>query len=158
MYNHAPAGYVCPICIALQGVEDDRTMISQTDIVYRDDLVTVFISSFFVGENHGHPLVVPSKHYENLYELPDAVATRIMLVSRLVARALKKSHECDGVTVRQNNEPASKQHAFHYHMHLFPRYDGDKFDDDKLVSRRTTAEERLPYALRLKKEIEKLKP
>lgn len=158
MHNHAPSNYTCPICIALKGIEDDRTMIRQADIVYRDDLVTVFIGSFFVGDNHGHPIIVPNKHFENLYELPDAEAKQIMLVSRLIARALKKSHKCNGVTIRQNNEPASSQHAFHYHMHLFPRYTNDKFDKEILVSVKSTPAERLPYASSLRKEIEKLRP
>jgi len=155
MYNHAIGDYVCPICIALQGIEDDRTMIRPSDIVFRDDLVTVFIGSFFVGNNPAQPIVVPNKHYENLYDLPDAEAQRIILVSRIVAQAMKKSYECDGVMIRQNNEPASSQHAFHYHMHLFPRFDGDELDSNMAVSRKSTPEERLPYANRLKQEIDK---
>ena len=156
MHNHAPANYVCPICIALQGIENDTTMIRQTDIVYRDDLVTAFIGSFFVGNNPGHPILVPNSHHENLYDLPDPEAHRLISVSRRIAQALKASHSCDGVTVRQNNEPASHQHAFHYHMHLFPRYTGDEFEKNIGVSRKTTPEERLAYADRLREAIKKL--
>jgi histidine triad (HIT) family protein len=156
MYNHAPENYICPICIAIEGIEDDRTMIRKSDIVYQDDLVTVFIGSFFVGNNPGHPILVPNAHFENLYDLPDAEAHRLISVSRLVAQALKKSHNCDGVTVRQNNEPVSSQHAFHYHMHVFPRYTDDKLDANISASRKSTPEERLPYANRLKEEIEKI--
>ena len=130
-------------------------MIRRSDIVFQDDLVTVFIGSFSVANKPGQPIIVPNKHYENLYELPDAEAKRIMLVSRTVARAIKKSYKCDGVMVRQNNEPASSQHAFHYHMHLFPRYTDDELDANMGVSRRTTPEERLPYATRLRDEIQK---
>jgi histidine triad (HIT) family protein len=154
MYNHATSDYICPICIALQGIEDDRTMIRPSDIVFRDNLVTVFIGSFFVGNNPAQPIIVPNKHYENLYDLPDAEAQRIISVSRIVAQAMKKSYECDGVMIRQNNEPASSQHAFHYHMHLFPRFDGDELDSNMAVSRKSTPEERLPYANRLRKEID----
>jgi histidine triad (HIT) family protein len=155
MYNHAPTDYICPICIAIQGIEDDRTMIRKSDIVFQDGLVTVFIGSFSVANRPSQPIIVPNKHYENLYELPDAEAQRIILVSRTVAEAVKKSYECDGVMVRQNNEPASSQHAFHYHMHLFPRYTGDGFDANIGINRRTTPEERLPYAGRLRDEIQK---
>ena len=131
-------------------------MIRKSDIVFRDDVVMVFISSFFVGNNPGHPIIVPLAHFENLYSLPDAEAQRIMTLSRTVAQALKKSHNCDGVMVRQNNEPASSQHAFHYHMHLFPRYTGDELDTTISISRRPTPEERLPYAERLRTEISKI--
>lgn len=157
MYNHAPGDYSCPICIGLQGIEDDRTMIRKSDIVFTDDLVTVFVGSFFVGNNPPQPIVVPKKHYENLYELPDVEAERVILVSRMVAMAMKKSYECDGVMVRQNNEPASHGTVFHYHMHLFPRFDGDELDSNMGVSRQSTAEARSPYANRLRQEIEKIK-
>lgn len=156
MYNHAPKDYICPICIGIEGNEDDRTMIRKSDVVYQDELVTVFIGSFFVADNPGHPIIVPNKHYENLYELPYPEAHQIISVSRLVAQTLKISHSCDGVTVRQNNEPASSQHAFHYHMHLFPRYVGDEFEKKISTSKKSTAEERLPYANNLRIAIKEL--
>lgn len=154
MHNHAPSNYICPICSAIEGIEDDRTMIRSSDIVFHDEVVTVFIGSFFVGNNPGHPIIVPNHHFENLYDLPDLEAHRIISISRRVAQALKKSHHCDGVTIRQNNEPASSQHAFHYHMHLFPRYTGDELDANITVSRQSTPEERLPYANRLREELQ----
>ncbi|MDP3993082.1 MAG: HIT family protein [bacterium] len=153
MYNHEPDNYICPICVAIDGIEDDRTMIRKSDIVYQDDLVTVFIGSFFVANNPGHPIIVPNKHYENLYDLPDPEAHQIISISRLIAKALKMSHSCDGVMIQQNNEPASSQHAFHYHMHIFPRYDGDDFIKNIGTSRKSTPEERLPYADKLRAAI-----
>ena len=156
MYNHAPSDYVCPICVAIEGIEDDRTMIRKSDIVYQDDLVTAFIGSFFVADNPGHPIIVPNKHYENLYDLPDPEAHKVISISRLIAQALKISHSCDGVMVRQNNEPASSQHAFHYHMHLFPRYNSDNLDSKMGISRKTTPEERLLYADKLREAIQQI--
>lgn len=150
MHNHAPQDYICPICLGIKGVEDERTMIRKSDIVFQDDLVTVFIGSFFVGNNPGHPILVPNEHFENLYDLPDEYAHRIIEVSKKVATALKIARKCDGVMVLQNNEPASNQHAFHYHMHLFPRFDNDKLHDNMAVSTKPTVEERLPYADALK--------
>ena len=49
MYNHAPIDYKCPICIALEGKENEDTLITQSDIVYADELATAFISSFFMS-------------------------------------------------------------------------------------------------------------
>lgn len=118
MYNHAPENYVCPICIAISGIENDATWIKQGDVFYKDDLVMGFISSKVIKGNEGHPLIVPLKHFENLYDLPNEYAHRIIEVSRRVALAMKEARQCDGVTVVQNNEPAGDQHAFHYHMHL----------------------------------------
>ena len=153
MHNHAPENYVCPICIGIQGIEDERTLIRKSDIVFQDDLVTIFIGSFFVGNNPGHPIIVPNKHFENIYDLPDEYSRKIMEVSKRIAIALKKARNCDGVTVLQNNEPASNQHAFHYHMHLFPRFSDDKLHANMAVSKTSTVDERLPYAEALRAEL-----
>lgn len=151
MYNHAPADYICPICLGVQGVENEHTLLMQADRVLRDDVVSAFINSFWVGRNEGHVIVVPNNHYEHLYELPDDVAMHIMVVAKRVALALKAAYGCDGITVRQNNEPASEQHAFHYHLHLFPRYDRDDFNQRAIErARLSDPQERLKYAEKLR--------
>jgi histidine triad (HIT) family protein len=33
---------------------------------------------------------------------------------------------CDGFNILQNNGEAAGQTVFHFHMHLIPRYQGDK--------------------------------
>lgn len=146
MYNHAPQGYVCPICVALEGRETDETLIRQSDIVYKDDLVTAFISSFFIGNNPGHVIIVPNKHFENIYDLPSEYANRVVSTAQKVALALKKAYEAEGITTLQNNEPSANQHAFHYHYHVFPRYENDELHKNMLEKKTATPEERLPYA------------
>jgi histidine triad (HIT) family protein len=96
MYNHDPENYKCPICITINGIENEDTMIKQDDIVYRDDIVMAFISSKFVGNNPGHVLVAPIKHYENLYDLPEEEVNRIMKIAKKMAFAIKKVRNCDG--------------------------------------------------------------
>lgn len=151
MFNHAPKDYVCPICIGVQGVESEQTLLKQADLVYKDDLVSAFINSFWVGRNEGHAIVVPNEHFENIYELPDEIGGRIFKVARQMALALKKTYNCDGITIRQNNEPASEQHAFHYHLHVFPRYEDDEFNQRvSEKSRLSDPTERLQYAQKIK--------
>lgn len=156
-YIHAPKDYVCPICLVIEGVEDERTMGRQADIVYRDDLVLAYINSKFVGNNPGHVIVVPVAHFENLYALPAAYGHRIMEVSQKLALALKEVRACDGIWVVQNNEPASGQHAFHYHMHLFPRFAGDELKEREIRGEVRVADpgERIPYAEALRAYLEK---
>ena len=126
--SRAPQNYVCPICVGLKGGPSDATLIKPSDTVYADDLVTVLINSFFVEGNDGHAIIVPNEHYENLYTLPPAVGHRVFEVAQKVALAMKQAYACDGITLRQNNEPAADQHAFHFHLHVFPRYDGDNYN------------------------------
>jgi len=151
MYNHAPRDYTCPICLGIKGVENEHTMLKQADLVYKNDFVSVFINSFFIDGNEGHLIVVPNKHFENLYDLDSKYSHEILDISQKMAIALKKAYKCDGITIRQNNEPASSQHAFHYHMHIFPRYDGDSFDINIIHSRISTVEERPEYVAKIKK-------
>lgn len=150
MYNHAPKEYECPICIGVGGIENDATLIRQSDIVYKDDFVMAFISSFFVGKNEGHVIIVPKEHFENLYDLPEKIAHAIVDLSKKVALAVRESYHADGVTIQQNNEPAGGQHAFHYHMHVFPRYKDDMIYQHMYAKKSTTALQRLPYATKLK--------
>lgn len=151
MYNHAPADYKCPICIGLQGIQNEHTLIAPTDFVYKDQWVSAFINSFFIGKNPGHVIVVPNQHYENIYHLPKEIGARIHEVAKKIAIALKETYLCDGITTQQNNEPAGGQHAYHYHFHVFPRYENDEFYKNILDKKTPTPEERKPYADKIKK-------
>jgi histidine triad (HIT) family protein len=77
MYKHAPKDYNCPICLAINGIENENTMAKQSDIVYRDELVLVYVNSKFIESNPGHIIIVPVEHFENIYELPAKFSHRI---------------------------------------------------------------------------------
>ncbi|HSI20873.1 MAG TPA: HIT family protein [Verrucomicrobiae bacterium] len=150
MHNFAPTGYVCPICKGVAGVEDESTLIRQSDIVYQDELVMAFITSFFIGKCPGHLVIVPKQHFENLFDMPPGYGDRIYEVSQKMAIAMKEAYGCEGVMTLQNNGPASGQHAFHYHLHLFPRYKDDNLHADMGNKQPTTAEDRLPFAEKMR--------
>lgn len=92
-------------------------------VVAETERVSVLINPFSLSP--GHALIVPRRHIENLYELPDEFAGPILSTAAEVARAAKRAFEADGVTLRQNNEAASDQHLFHFHLHVIPRFAGD---------------------------------
>lgn len=150
MYNHVPTDYKCPICIAIAGDENEDTWIVKEDIFYKDDLVIGFISSKAIKGNEGHAIISPLDHHENIYDLPEEVGHRIFDVSKKIAIALKEIRKCDGISVGQYNEPAGGQHAFHYHFHLFPRFEGDNFNEELWKAERSAPESRKEYAGALK--------
>jgi histidine triad (HIT) family protein len=150
MITHAPADYVCPICVGIEGDESEQTQILQDDIVFRDDKVMVFVASSFIGNNPGHLIVVPIQHYESLYDLPDEIGATIFAAARKYALIMREAYGCEGVTTLQNNEPAGNQHAFHYHLHLFPRYTNDNLHAHMMEKRRATAEERHVFAQKIR--------
>lgn len=144
--KHASKNYVCPICLGAQGIENSGTLILQKDILYKDDVVMVFVASYFIEGSEGHLIVVPTQHYENIYDLPDVIGAQIFSKAKEYALKMKSAYGCDGVNLLQNNEPAAGQHAFHYHLHLFPRYEGDNLWEKMGKKRETTPEERLSFA------------
>jgi len=127
MYNHAPDDYVCPFCLLVQGIENEHVISAQADVVYQDDTVTALISSHQWPNNPGNTIVIPNEHFENIYDLPVHLASRIHELARALALAMKAVYACDGVSTRQHNEPAGNQDVWHYHLHVTPRYTGDGF-------------------------------
>ena len=127
MHNHAPSNYVCPFCLFINGTENDQTDLKQTDIVFRNADVTAFMATRKYPNNQGHVLIIPNKHVENIYDLPSDLSTKIHSLSRNVALAMKSEYQCDGIMLRQHNEPAGDQNIWHYHLHVIPRYQSDDF-------------------------------
>lgn len=73
----------------------------------------------------GHVIILPKNHAANIYELPDEDASKIMVVAKKIATAIKKAYHCDGVNILQNNGEAAGQTVFHLHVHVIPRFKGD---------------------------------
>jgi len=76
--------------------------------------------------NEGHTLVIPKKHYENLYEIPDEEVAYLFKIVKKVASAVKKATNADGISIFQNNGRAAGQVIFHVHVHIIPRYEGQR--------------------------------
>ena len=74
----------------------------------------------------GHALILPKEHYANLYELPDELAAKVLVLAKKMTTKLKDIVGCDGYNVLQNNGEAAGQTVFHFHMHLIPRYENDE--------------------------------
>lgn len=149
MYDHAPTDYHCPLCLIAQGKPTERGD-QEPEVIFRNEHCTAFVAGKWWRSNPGHVIVIPNQHVENLYDLPNTIGHAIMDLSKQVALALKTAYGCEGISVRQHNEPAGNQDVWHYHLHVFPRYSGD----DLYLRHRDTywpsAEEKRPYAEKLK--------
>ena len=44
----------------------------------------------------GHTLILPKKHAENLYDLPDETASKALVLAKNMASKIEKALECDG--------------------------------------------------------------
>ncbi len=76
----------------------------------------------------GHALILPKEHADNLYELPDEVAAKALVLAKKMACRMTEKLCCDGFNLVQNNGEIAGQTVMHFHLHLIPRYrdDGQK--------------------------------
>lgn len=125
-FSHEPEGYECPFCRIVSGIERPDQGTYQRDIIYQNEYVTAFIASQWWPNNKGHVLIVPNRHYENIFELPADYATEIHWAAQFTAFAMKITYGCDGISTHQPNEPAGNQDVWHYHLHVYPRYANDR--------------------------------
>lgn len=125
MHNHTPKDYDNPFEKIVHQQPTTNLGDQEQFVFYRDEHITAFISSKQWPNNPGNVLIIPNEVYENLYDIPDELLVRIHIFSKRVAIAMKKTYGCDGVSIRQHNEPAGNQEVWHYHLHVFPRYEDD---------------------------------
>ena len=147
MYNHAPPDYICPLCLLGKGEFKSPLVVVPDDVILKTKNITAFISSRWWPNNKGHVIVIPNRHFENLYDIAPSYLHEIVDTSQKMAIAIKKAYSCDGITIRQHNEPAGSQDAWHYHMHVIPRYKNDNFyKTDAIKSWSDPEEERKKYS------------
>ena len=157
MYSHEPDNYVCPLCQISKGEPTDHGD-QEKSVVFRDKLLTIFVAGKWWRSNPGHVLIIPNQHIENIYDLPDEVGHKIFDFSKKVALGLKETYKCEGISTRQHNEPAGNQDVFHYHLHIFPRYEGDNLYLGHKDTFWPTQEEKQPYVDKLRTFFEKITP
>ena len=132
----------------VQNRENTGNMLKQTDIVLQSRDVTALMATRKYPGNPGHVLIIPNKHFENIYDLPLVLSSKIHALSREIALAMKSEYSCDGIMLRQHNEPAGDQNIWHYHLHVIPRFQNDDFQNAQKVAFEVS--ERAVYAQTLK--------
>ncbi len=97
-------------------------------IVYEDAQVVAFLSNRPV--NVGHTLVVPKKHYVDIYDIPEDEAAYLFRIAKRVAQAVRNAVQAEGVRIVENNGEAAGQVVFHLHVHIIPMKPHNKFSHD----------------------------
>lgn len=106
--------------------------------VYEDNDFLAFLD--ISQAEKGHTLVVPKKHYDNLLELDDETAEKMLVLIKNLAIKVKKATNADGINILNNNGEAAGQSVKHLHFHIIPRYNGDDLEI-KFKEHSTTKEE-----------------
>ncbi len=105
-------------------------------IVYEDMQVLAFMDIRPVSQ--GHTLVIPKQHYEDICDTPEDLLAATYKVTKKIAIAVKKATNADGISIIQQNGKAAGQDIFHLHVHVVPRFEGQKtprFSELKEVER-----------------------
>jgi len=92
--------------------------------IYEDSDCIVFLDINPCAK--GHSLVVPKKHFETIYDIPDDLHSKLHIVAKKIAKRHKEILMCDGANVFQNVNKCGGQEVLHYHLHIVPRYNTDK--------------------------------
>lgn len=95
-----------------------------SSVLYEDSDFKVILD--LSPASKGHALIISKEHYKNLYELPDELASKAMILAKKMVQKLTEVLLCSGYNIVQNNGQAAGQTVFHFHMHLIPRYEEDQ--------------------------------
>ncbi len=97
-----------------------------SQIVYKSDEVIAFLDVNPLSE--GHLLVVPVKHYDNIFSIPPEVFSKVMVVAQLMAKKLVDKLGASGVRIVINNGVSAGQVVNHLHVHVIPVPEGSSID------------------------------
>ena len=106
----------CIFCRIANGEIPSRT-------VYEDEEFRVILD--LGPATRGHALVLPKEHYADLFEIPEELAAKAMVVGKKTAAHMKAALNADGFNLVQNNGACAGQTVSHFHLHLIPRYESD---------------------------------
>lgn len=108
---------MCIFCNITQGIWDSKK-------VYEDDKVMAILD--LSQQTPGHTLIMPKAHYDNLLEMPEDLLAHIMSIAKMLAKKYEVRLGATGFNLVNNCNEVAGQTVMHFHLHLIPRYDGDK--------------------------------
>ena len=91
--------------------------------VFEDENVLAFLDIFPCSK--GHTVVIPKKHYSNLWEMNTEKFELMAASLRKVAGHIQARLQPDGMNIGINNGVAAGQAVEHVHWHIIPRYKND---------------------------------
>ena len=90
------------------------------------DLAVAIPDAFPVSP--GHTLIVSRRHVAGWFELSEAEQAAVLALAGLVRARIAEARAPDGWNLGVNVGAAGGQTVGHVHLHLIPRYAGDRGD------------------------------
>ena len=95
-------------------------------IILEDDLVVAIRDGYPISK--GHSLVVPRRHVASLFDATNEEQSSMLEMVRRTKVFLDKQHNPAGYNIGLNEGKAAGQTVMHVHLHVIPRYSGDRTD------------------------------
>lgn len=96
---------------------------SPAEKIYEDENCFAFLD--ITPNNPGHCLLIPKKHFENLFDIEEKELSFLMGVLKKVSLAVKQGVKAEGINIGINNGVVAGQVVLHLHIHIIPRYVND---------------------------------
>jgi histidine triad (HIT) family protein len=93
-------------------------------VIFENEKVMAFLDIRPLSE--GHTLVIPKAHYESIFDIPKDLIAYLHGVTKRIAIAVAEATNADGIRINQQNGKAAGQDILHLHVHVIPRYEGQK--------------------------------
>jgi histidine triad (HIT) family protein len=96
--------------------------------IYENENVLVFAPLKDTIISKGHMLVIPKKHYADIYDIPKEELHHIIDTVKTISQKLKEKFNAEGINILHASGEVAQQSCFHFHIHLIPRYKNDGLD------------------------------
>ncbi len=117
-------------------------------MVYEDDHAFAILD--ITPRAPGHAMVIPKIHASTLLDLPGAEIGPVFEALKKVTARIEEVLRPDGFTIGVNHGDVSGQTVKHLHIHILPRWRGDKGSSLHAVVNNPPQEELKDLAARLK--------
>lgn len=95
-------------------------------IVVENDLAFAIYDRYPVS--HGHILVIPRRHFSDIFEATPDELRALSELTRRVREFVEEEYAPEGYNIGINMGRAAGQSIMHVHIHFIPRYSGDRRD------------------------------
>ena len=106
--------------------------------IYEDETVFSFLDINPLTK--GHCLVIPKKHFEDIFDIEAQILEKIIVAAKNISEKLRKSLKADGLNLLQSNGSKAGQEVLHFHLHIIPRYEEDGLRRNNLFRERPKKE------------------
>jgi diadenosine tetraphosphate (Ap4A) HIT family hydrolase len=96
------------------------------DVVFESEFAYVRHDSNSLSA--GHVIVVPKRHVADFFDMSGAEQGSVLALLNRVKKLIDQEHRPDGYNIGVNIGAAAGQSRMHVHVHLIPRYAGEKHE------------------------------